>query len=88
MGKLAFKILTEELPRQNYADGVNKEMSLHYQSFVMEAYGLLMIEMKHNHIKIPQIWEEYLMHMSEFMCDCCGEYGETVVLVITMKERY
>lgn len=45
----------------------------------MEAYGLLMIEMKHNHIKIPQIWEEYLMHMSEFMCDCCGEYGETVV---------
>ena len=77
--KLAFKILTEELPRQNYADGVNKEMSLHYQSFVMEAYGLLMIEMKHNHIKIPQIWEEYLMHMSEFMCDCCGEYGETVV---------
>ena len=77
--KLAFNILTKELPRQNYADGVNKEMSLHYQSFVMEAYGLLMIEMKHNHIKIPQTWEEYLMHMSEFMCDCCGEYGETVV---------
>lgn len=77
--KLAFNILTEELPRQNYADGVNKEMSLHYQSFVMEAYGLLMLEMKHNHIKIPQIWEEYLLNMSEFMCDCCGEYGETVV---------
>ena len=77
--KLAFNILTEELPRQNYADGVNKEMSLHYQSFVMEAYGLLMLEMKHNHIKIPQIWEKYLLHMSEFMCDCCGEYGETVV---------
>ena len=77
--KLAFNILTEELPRQNYADGVNKEMSLHYQSFVMEAYGLLMLEMKHNHIKTPQIWEEYLLHMSEFMCDCCGEYGETVV---------
>ena len=77
--KLAFNILTEELPRQNYTDGVNKEMSLHYQSFVMEAYGLLMLEMKHNHIKIPQIWEEYLSHMSEFLCDCCGEYGETVV---------
>lgn len=77
--KLAFNILTEELPRQNYADGVNKEMSLHYQSFVMEAYGLLTLEMKHNHIKIPQIWEEYLLNMSEFMCDCCGEYGETVV---------
>ena len=77
--KFAFDMLTEELPRQNYADGVNKEMSLHYQSFIMEAYGLLMLEMKYNHIKIPQIWEEYLLHMSEFLCDCCGEYGETVV---------
>ena len=76
---LAINILSEELPKQNYADGVNKEMSLHYQSFVMEAYGLLMLEMQHNGITIPQIWEEYLLHMSEFLCDCCGEYGETVV---------
>ena len=35
----AISILTEELSKQNYEDGVNKEMSLHYQSFVMEAYG-------------------------------------------------
>ena len=77
--ELALNTLTKELPRQNYVDGVNKEMSLHYQSFVMEAYGLLMLEMKHNRISVPQIWEEYLSHMSEFLCDCCGEYGETVV---------
>lgn len=76
---LAFDILTEELPRQNYPDGVNREMSLHYQSFVMEAYGLLMLEMNHNQINIPPIWVEYLSHMSEFLCDCCGVYGETVV---------
>ena len=77
--KLAFNILTDELPRQNYSDGVNKEMSLHYQSFVMEAYGLLMIEMQHNEIEIPEIWKEYLSNMSEFVCDCCGDFGETIV---------
>lgn len=76
---LALNVLTDELTKQNYSDGVNKEMSLHYQSFVMEAYGLLVLEMQHNNIKVPHIWLEYLSHMSEFLCDCCGEFGETVV---------
>ncbi|MGU8778428.1 alginate lyase family protein [Clostridium perfringens] len=76
---LAINILTEELSKQNYVDGVNKEMSLHYQSFVMEAYGLLMVVMKHNNISIPKMWYEYLSNMSRFVCDCCGDYGETIV---------
>lgn len=76
---LAVDILTDELPRQNYSDGVNKEMSLHYQSFVMEAYGLLALELRHNGAEIPQRWTQYLSAMSEFLCDCCGDYGETVV---------
>lgn len=38
---LSIQILTSELPIQNYEDGVNKELSLHYQSFVMEAYALM-----------------------------------------------
>lgn len=77
--KAAIEILTEELFNQNYCDGVNKEMSLHYQSFVMEAYGLLMIEMLHNNISIPQIWKTYLTKMSEFVRDCCGDNNETIV---------
>lgn len=76
---LALKKLTEELIRQNYKDGVNKEMSLHYQTFVMEAYGLLMITMEKNKIKIPDVWYTYLTKMSEFVADCCGDYGETIV---------
>ena len=76
---LSFGVLTNELPRQNYSDGVNKEMSLHYQSFMMEAYGLMMLEMRNNHIKIPQVWIEYLSKMSEFLCDCCGKFGETII---------
>jgi len=39
---LALNLLTRELPLQNYSDGVNKELSLHYQSFYMEAMGLMM----------------------------------------------
>ena len=77
--KMALDLLNKELPVQNYSDGINREMSLHYQSFIMEAYGLLMIQMHHNKIKIPQLWIEYLSKMSEFLCDCCGEYGETIV---------
>lgn len=71
----AIKILTEELPKQNYSDGVNKEMSLHYQSFVMEAYGLLCLLMMKNRIEIPEIWKTYLASMSEFLADSIDESG-------------
>lgn len=77
--KLAVGILTEELPKQNYEDGVNKEMSLHYQGFVMEAYGLLWLALAKNKYEIPQSWKKYLIHMSEYMADCCGDFGEVVV---------
>lgn len=77
--KLAVGILTEELPKQNYEDGVNREMSLHYQGFVMEAYGLLWLALVKNKYDIPQIWRQYLTRMSEYMADCCGDFGEVVV---------
>jgi len=74
----AVKILTEELSKQNYGDGVNKEMSLHYQAFVMEAYGIMWINMKRNKRVVPSIWRECLCKMSRFIADCCGDYGEVV----------
>lgn len=77
--KCALKILSEELIRQNCVDGVNKEMSLHYQCFIMEAYGILMVLMKKNNILIPGVWYMYLENMGCFVADSCGEYGETVV---------
>ena len=75
----SIKALTEELPKQNYADGVNKEMSLHYQTFVMEAYGLLWLSMEKNKIKVPSVWKDYLSKMSEFVADSCGEYSEVII---------
>ncbi len=74
----ALKVLTEELSRQNYPDGVNKEMSLHYQSFVMEAYGLLWLLMMKNNIEIPAIWKKYLSAMSEFIVDSTDDNGMTM----------
>lgn len=74
----AIKILTEELPRQNYPDGVNKEMATHYQSFVMEAYGLLWLLMLNNSIAIPSIWKKYLSAMSEFLADSTDDYNLTM----------
>lgn len=75
----AIEKLTNELYRQNFSDGVNKEMSLHYQAFVMEAYGLLAIILKRQGDDIPQEWYQYLIPMSRFVADCHGTLGETIV---------
>ena len=74
----SIKVLTEELPRQNYSDGVNREMSLHYQSFVMEAYGLMWLCMYKNKRNIPESWKQYLTAMSEFIADSTDDYGSTM----------
>ena len=57
-------ILTDELPRQNYSDGVNKELSLHYQLFVMEAYALTAHALRANGRTIPESWSLMLQKMS------------------------
>ena len=73
--KLALDELTRELERQNSADGVNLEMATHYQAFVMEAYGLLMLQPGLGHI--TEGWKPRLTQMSRYLCDCCGAGGET-----------
>lgn len=75
--KLSVENLSRELTRQNTADGVNREMSTHYQAFVMEAYGLLAWQLGAE--DLPDGWGEMLKAMSQFLCDCCGENGETVI---------
>lgn len=77
--KLAVDILTRELPLQNYSDGVNKELSLHYQSFYMEAMGLMMRLLIKNSYNVPSAWKPMLEKMCTYVADCMGDYGETVV---------
>lgn len=76
---LAIKILTEELSKQNYKDGVNKELSLHYQTFYMEAMGLMMRLLVKNGFDIPKSWKPMLEKMSMYVADCIGDYGEVIV---------
>lgn len=92
----AFFILKREIPRQNYRDGVNKEVSLHYQSFFMEAVGLLTLVWQKNGRQIPMAWRDILTNMSRYLKNCQGAYGECVVfgdddegkiLDVTGKER-
>ncbi len=76
---LAVTVLNEEIPRQNYHDGVNKEMSLHYQAFFMEAVGLLMMTLRKNGRNIPMNWKYVLRAMTGYLADCRGYFGETIV---------
>lgn len=75
----AIYILNYEIPRQNYPDGVNREMSLHYQSFFMEAVGLFSLTMKQCGRQIPSEWRRILKKMSRYLADCQGQRGETIV---------
>ena len=77
--RLAVDILTRELSRQNYSDGVNKELSLHYQSFYMEAMGLMMRLLIKNGYAVPDSWRSMLEKMCAYVADCMGEYGESIV---------
>lgn len=77
--KLAVDILTRELPWQNYSDGVNKELSLHYQSFYMEAMGLMMRLLIKNNYDVPSTWKPMMEKMCTYVANCMGDYGETVV---------
>ena len=68
---LAIRILSEELLNQNYEDGVNKELSLHYQTFGMEAYCLMMHAMRCNGETIPKAWIDMLKKQGEYVAHCC-----------------
>ena len=76
---LAIEILTEELERQNYGDGVNKELSLHYQVFAMEAYALVGNLLLKNGGSIPVEWASMLNKQCRYVSDCRGAFGEVVV---------
>ncbi len=72
---LAIRILDEELLKQNYEDGVNMEMALHYQTFGMEAYALVMHLMQRNGMAVPASWKNMLGKQCEFVA--CSMVSET-----------
>lgn len=73
--RLAIRIFDVELTKQNYADGVNKEMSLHYQTFGMEAYALAMHLMQCGGMTVPAAWTGLMAKQCEFVA--CSMVSET-----------
>ena len=79
--KLAVRLLNEQLSLQNFNDGVNKEMSLHYQTFGMEGYALTMHLMKCNGVEVPKAWIDMIARQCEFVAhsivgDAACEFGD------------
>ena len=58
--------LSEALILQNHPDGINKEQSIHYQFFIMEAVALFILRLESQGLPFPKIWEDYLYSMCEY----------------------
>ena len=75
---LAVRLLTRELARQNHADGVNKEQTLHYQAFSMEAVGLMARLLIKNGKEFPDGWRDMMRKNGRYLAACMGRHGEVV----------
>lgn len=73
---LANKTLEYEMKNQNYDDGVNKEQSPHYQTFVMESVMLFLLFCKRNNIYYNGELEQTLKKMCEYISDLSDISGE------------
>ncbi|NCQ54674.1 hypothetical protein GW777_06815 [Candidatus Peregrinibacteria bacterium] len=62
-----FRILSEQISRQVYPDGVDKEQSLNYQRFFLDYYYLFIILHRQNNLPYPKVIDEYVEKMTEFL---------------------
>lgn len=74
----ATKELTREIPLQFSADGVNKEVSLHYHTFAMEAYMLAIAALRGHHRNVPGQWETSLRKWARFTRACMASETEAI----------
>ena len=66
----SLSLLQEELKQQNFLDGVNKEQSLHYQFFEMEAVCLAVHFLRSACYKVPAEIIDVLSKMIEYCYSC------------------
>lgn len=94
----ALVILRSEVELQTYADGVNKEQSLHYELFVMEALCLVSHVLNAAGKDLPKSLKDQLLAMARYARACCvgagtyigfGDDDEGVILNLgSHKPRY
>lgn len=77
--KESLSVLSNEIPKQTHADGVNREQALHYQLFVMEAICLLVHVLRASGRMVPDEWLSHLRGMARYVRECSvgsGRYME------------
>lgn len=72
---LCNKILKREMVIQNNEDGVNKEQSPHYQSFILEGIILYVMACRKNNITYPHELDNILKKMCEYITDLSDIYN-------------
>jgi len=75
--KKSFNILVEEIKKQNYEDGVNKEQAIAYQQFVLDFFILAGLLGEKNGIKFPEIHWQRVEKMLEFIASVMDKNGNT-----------
>lgn len=69
-----FSLLSNELTKQNYKDGVNKEQSLHYEAFFLEAISLASKMLQDNGYNTDS-WKDIMFNMSKYITNCLDQSG-------------
>ena len=71
----SYKILIEEIKKQNYEDGVNKEQAISYQQFVLDFFILAGVLGEKNGITFSQEYWERIEKMIEFIASAMDREG-------------
>lgn len=73
--KKAYEILIQEIEKQNYSDGVNKEQSTAYQQFVLDFFLLAGLLGEKNGIRFPHTYWQMLERMLDFIASVMDRNG-------------
>ncbi|UJS17888.1 MAG: heparinase II/III family protein [Candidatus Jettenia sp.] len=71
----SYKILVDEIGKQNYDDGVNKEQAISYQQFVLDFFLLAGLLSKKNDIIFPQKYWDHIERMMEYIASMMDVHG-------------
>jgi hypothetical protein len=73
--KKSFRILVDEMEKQNYADGVNKEQAISYQRFVLDFFILAGLLGEKNGIAFPETYWKRIEKMLIFVASVMDKNG-------------
>lgn len=74
--KSGIENINKEIEKQVSGDGVNREQSIHYQAFAMEAVSLFLLLLKKNNMEYPHGIDKRLEGMNDFLSCILNINGE------------